>query len=310
MEERSAIAERLFVCRLRAIIYRMNILPQLFLNGLIAGSIYALMALGFNLIYRTTKFFNLAHGAMAVIGGYAVFYLAKQLGWNIVLSSALGVLVTGCAGYLLYGFIFSPMIKRKASNMVLLVASLGVFTAIQALIAIFFTSQFQSLDLSNGVQRTYALLGGIVTLPQLIIFASVVVVSLALALLLRLTLFGKAVKAISDDEEVAKIVGIHTEKIAGWVFFIGSAIAGLAGILCGFDIGIEPTRGLSLLLKGVIAVIIGGAGNLWGGIIGALLLGLAENFGIWKISGEWQDVIAFSVLLLVLLVRPQGIFKQ
>ena len=120
----------------------------------------------------------------------------------------------------------------------------------------------------------------------------------------------EVIKAISDDEEVAKIVGINTNKIIGRVFFIGSAIAGLAGILTGFDIGIEPTMGMSLLLKGVIASIIGGVGSVYGGVIGAFLLGFVENFGIWKISGEWKDAIAFSVLILFLLFRPNGILKK
>jgi branched-chain amino acid transport system permease protein len=132
----------------------------------------------------------------------------------------------------------------------------------------------------------------------------------AIGLIFRYTIFGKAVKAIGDDEEVSKIVGINTEKIIGWVFFIGSAIGGLAGILIGFDTGIEPTMGLSLLLKGVIACIIGGIGNVYGGVLGAFLLAFIENFGIWQISGEWKDAIAFIVLILFLLFRPRGILRK
>jgi branched-chain amino acid transport system permease protein len=94
------------------------------------------------------------------------------------------------------------------------------------------------------------------------------------------------------------------------VFFIGSALAGLAGILAGYDTGLEPTMGMSLLLKGVIASIIGGIGNVYGGVLGAFLLGFVENFGIWKISGEWKDAIAFGLLIIFLLFRPQGIFGR
>ena len=120
-------------------------------------------------------------------------------------------------------------------------------------------------------------------------------------------MFGRAVRAVGDDEDVSKIVGINTDKVIGKVFLIGSAIAGLAGILIGFDTGIEPTMGMSLLLKGVIACIIGGIGNIYGGVLGAFFLGFVENFGIWHISGEWKDAIAFTVLILFLLFRPQGI---
>lgn len=194
--------------------------------------------------------------------------------------------------------------------MVLLVASLGVFTALQAFVAILFTSQFQTLPNDLIPRGTLVIAGAVITYVQLTILVSAVVVACLLAFLLYKTRFGKAVRAISDDEEVAKIVGINTEKVIGRVFLIGSAIAGLAGIFVGFDTGIEPTMGLQLLLKGVIAAIIGGAGNVFGGLVGAFLLGFVENFGIWHISGEWKDAIAFAVLIIFLLFRPQGIFKK
>lgn len=107
----------------------MDILPQLILNSIIAGSIYALMALGFNLIYGATKFFNLAHGVLAAVGGYMVFFLFKTNGWNLYFSVVIAILITGLVGYLIDKFIYYPLRKRKASNVVLLVASLGIFTA-------------------------------------------------------------------------------------------------------------------------------------------------------------------------------------
>lgn len=287
----------------------MDILPQLILNSIIAGAIYALVALGFNLVYGATRFFNLAHGVLAAVGGYAVFFFAKNLDWNLYLSIAIGIVLAGLTGYVLDKFIYLPLRKRKASNMILLVASLGVFTAIQAIIAILFTSQFQTLSRNAGGQKIYEIAGGIITQTQLLILISSIVIMAGLVLL-RKTILGKAVRAISDDEEVAKIVGINTNKIIGYVFFIGSAIAGLSGILAGFDTGIEPTMGMGLLLKGVIASIVGGIGNIYGGVLGAFLLGFVENFGIWKISGEWKDAIAFALLIVFLLFRPNGIIRK
>ncbi|PIR77056.1 MAG: branched-chain amino acid ABC transporter permease, partial [Candidatus Magasanikbacteria bacterium CG10_big_fil_rev_8_21_14_0_10_38_6] len=120
----------------------------------------------------------------------------------------------------------------------------------------------------------------------------------------------KAVRAISEDEEMARIIGIDTNKIIGYVFFIGSAIAGFTGILVGFDVGIEPNMGLNLLLKGVIASIVGGIGNIYGGVLGAFLLGFVENLGIWKISGEWKDAISFALLIVFLIFRPRGIMNK
>lgn len=288
----------------------MNIIPQLILNSIIAGAIYSLIALGFNLIYGATKFFNLAHGVMATIGGYSVFYFAKTLGWDLWLAVLIGILLAGLFGYALDKLVYLPLRKRKASNMVLLVASLGAFTALQAIIAILFTSQFQTLTQNIGGQRIFEIAGGVITQTQLVILISAIAIMTGLALLLKYTMFGKAVKAVSDDEEVSKIAGINTGKIIGYVFFIGSAIAGLGGILVGFDTGIEPTMGLSLLLKGVIASIVGGIGNIYGGVLGAFLLGFAENFGIWKISGEWKDAIAFGLLIIFLIFRPRGIMNK
>jgi branched-subunit amino acid ABC-type transport system permease component len=145
---------------------------------------------------------------------------------------------------------------------------------------------------------------------QLSIFCIGAALFALLALLLKSTLFGKAITAISDDEEVAKIVGINTDRIVGRVFFLSGAIGGLAGILIGFDTGIEPIMGLSWLLAAVVAAIVGGIGNIYGGVAGAFLLAFAENFGIWKIAGEWKAAIAFALLIAFLVFRPRGLFPR
>jgi branched-chain amino acid transport system permease protein len=301
-----------------------SIVPQLITNSIIAGGIYALVALGFNLIYGTTKFFNLTHGVVAAIGGYTVYFLTKKLPntvpgagaffndsiFGVVVACAIGVIVAAVVGFLLDRFLFKKLRARKASQMVFLVASLGAFTCLQAFLAMIFTSQFQTLGTGAGEIVTYNIGGGIITQVQAIVIVSVIVIMFVLGIFLKKSLFGKSVEAISDDEQVAKVVGINTEKIIAMVFIIGSAISGLAGVLVGYDTGLEPTMGMNLLLKGVIASIIGGIGNVYGGVIGAFVLGFAENFGIWKISGEWKDAIAFGLLIVFLLVRPQGILKR
>lgn len=287
-----------------------DIVPQLVANSIIAGSIYALVAMSFSLIYGTTKFFNLAHGVLAAIGGYTVFYLGRKLGLDFYFALAMGVLLAAFVGWALEKFLYRKLRKRKASSMVLLVASLGAFTALQAIIAIFFTSQFQTLSAlipNAGVVRIGE---AVMTDVQLVILGLSVGTLVALMLILKFTKFGRAVRAVADDEEVAKVVGIDTNKIIGRVFIIGSAIVGAAGILVGFDTGLEPTMGLALLLKGVIAAIVGGVGSVPGAFIGAFLLGFAENFGIWHISGEWKDAISFVILIIFLLFRPQGILGK
>ena len=145
---------------------------------------------------------------------------------------------------------------------------------------------------------------------QLLIIVLSIVVTITLMLVLKKTMLGRMIKAVGDDEEVSKIVGINTNKVIAKVFIIGSAIVGLAGVLHGFDTGIEPVMGMAFLLKGVIAAIIGGIGTVSGGFLGGLLLGLAENLGIIFISAAWKDAIAFGILILFLLFRPTGIIKK
>jgi branched-chain amino acid transport system permease protein len=280
---------------------------QLLLNGIIAGAIYSMIVLGFNLIYWVTKFFNIAHGVIAVVGAYTVLFLYKMLKLNLYVSVAAGILAAGILGLVLDRTIFLYLRRRNASNVTKFVASLGIFTVIQAIISILFTSQFQILTETFLAQRTFTVFNGVITDVHLIIMITVVVILAIFCLIINKTTFGKAVKAIGDDEEVAKIIGINTDKIISYVFFIGSLIAGLAGILVGFDTGMMPTFGMGLLLKGVTASIIGGIGNIYGGVLGSFLLGLVENFGVWKISGEWKDAIAFGLLIVFLLFRPRGI---
>lgn len=288
----------------------MGILPQLVVNSVIAGATYTLITLGFNLIYGTTKFINMAHGAVAAVGGYTVFFLTRTMGAGVLLSIVAGVVFAGLIGYGMDKIVFTPLRKRNASNLVLFIASLGIFTVIQAVLAMFFTSQFQTLDPVSAAQGVYQFAGAAVSRVQLIIIFSAAIFFVGLTLFLKYTNFGKAVRAISDDEEVARMVGINTDKVIGYVFFIGSAIAGLAGILIGFDVGIQPTMGLLVLLQGAISSIIGGIGNIYGGVMGSFLLGFAENFGIWKIAGEWKVAISFGLLILFLIFRPEGIMKK
>jgi branched-chain amino acid transport system permease protein len=288
----------------------MDTFLQLLLNGLNAGALYALVAVGFNLIYGATKFFNLTHGAMVAVGGYAVFWLTDRVGIALGIAIVVGILAAGIAGVVLDRVVYLPLRRRKASNMVLLVAALGALTVIQAGLAILFSSQFRPLSSSGANEVVYDVFGGAVTRPQVTIFVTSLAIAAALGLFLKLTTFGKAVKAVSDDEEVAQVVGINTNRVIAWVFFIGSAIAGLAGILVGLDTGIDPSMGLNLLLKATIACIVGGIGSLGGGVLGAFAIGLIENFGIWKIPGVWKDAIAFGLLIVFLLFRPQGLVRR
>ncbi len=278
------------------------------MNVVIAGAIYTLIALGFNMVYRVTNFFNVAHGVFIVTGGYIVFLLHTTMGINLYLSAGFSMFFTGLLGLMLDKVIFSQLRKKKASSVVMLVASLGILWAMQALIALVFSTEFQKLSQKGFISEIYEIFGAVITKVQVVIVISGFAVTLLL-FFIRRTKFGKTAKAIGDDEEVAKIVGINTDRIIGYVFFIGSAIASLGGILIGFDVGLLPTMGMLILLKGITASIIGGVGNMYGALLGAYLLGLVENTGVYFLSGAWQDAIAFGILIIFLLFRPKGILE-
>lgn len=285
----------------------MEIIPQLVANSVIAGALYALLALGFNFLYRTVKFFDLSYGAVAVAGGYAVLTFHQFLGWPLGLAVPAGVIIAALLAWLINLFIYRSLANRRASNLVKLVASLGVMTVLQAALAILFSSQFQTL--ARGASRVVEIGGAVYTLTQLLILAAAIAVLLGLWLLKRVS-WGQAIEAVADDAEVARIIGLPVGRLIGLVCLMVGAIAGLAGILVGFDTGLEPTAGLNLLLKGVIAAIVGGIGSTGGAVLGGFLLGGVENFGIWPLSGEWKDAIAFGLLIIFLLFRPTGIIKR
>jgi len=288
----------------------MEIAVQIALNAIIAGAIYSLVAIGFTLIYSVARFFDLGYGALAVVGGYTVYYFYNILGVQLIPAIILGVVFAAVLGVLIETFLYRPLRARKSSNTVMLVASLGVLTVVQAIVAMIFTSQFQTLSRAGSETQVYSIFGGMITETQLVILATALLIMTGLVLVLRFSLFGKAIRAIADDEEVANIVGINAKRIMAYVFIIGSAIAGLAGIGTGFDTGLQPTIGFSLLLKAVVASIIGGIGSIYGAVLGAFLLAIIENLGAWQFSGEWKDAIAFAVLIAFLLFRPQGILGK
>ena len=191
----------------------------------------------------------------------------------------------------------------------MLVASLGVLLAITAATTIVFQSAPRPLpDAFGSAPWT---VGG-ANIKGFNVFTIAVALGgfVGLLLLLRMTTFGKAVRAIGDDEEVSKVVGINTTVIIAAVFFIGAVFAAMAGILSGHDTAIQPRMGLLLLLKGWIASVVGGMGNLYGAIVGGFALGMIEQFGIWDLAGEWKDVISFVLLILFLSFWPRGLIPR
>jgi branched-chain amino acid transport system permease protein len=280
---------------------------QLILNGIIAGGIYALIALGFTVIYRTVKFFNFAHGSMYIAGAYLAYTFAVSLGINFIFSFIFASILAGLGGTVIDRLVYFPLRKQKAPNLVFLIASFGVFIFIQNIIQLIYGAQLLTL-VSGPIREGHQIFGAVITDIQILILVVSCVLLIILWIFIQRTKLGKAMRAVSDDPIAASIVGINPEKIILTSFFIGSALAGAAGMLISLDTNIQPTMGLNAILKGIIASIVGGIGSVPGAMLGGFFLGIAENLGIWNIQAAWKDTIAFAILIVFLLFRPGGIF--
>ena len=244
-----------------------------------------------------------------VLGAYCGLLVAKTPGSSLYLSWGVSSLVAGAIGLALYRGLYVYMRRRARSPLIMLVASLGVLLALTSFTTIIFQSAPRPLPEAFGSDPWG--LGGASIKPFNVFTVGVVFAGFAgLVLLLKRTSFGKAVRAISDDEEVSQVVGINTTAVIAVVFFIGATFAALAGLLSGHDTAIQPRMGLLLLLKGWIASVVGGVGNIYGAIVGGFVLGLVENYGIWDLAGEWKDVISFILLIIFLAFWPKGLIPR
>jgi len=281
-------------------------IQQLILNGIIAGTIYTLIALGFTIIYRTIKFFHFAHGVVYATGAYFAYTFFILFDINPLISFFLSIILTSLLGICIDKFVYHPLRKHKTSNLVFLLASFGVFIFLQNHLQLIFGAQILTLR-TGPVKEGHHFLGAVITDIQILIIVTCFVLFFLCWVFIQKTKFGKAIRAVSDDSVGARVIGINSEKIIMIAFAIGSALAGVAGILVSLETNIEPTMGFNAILKGIIASIIGGIGSIPGALLGGLFLGIAENLGIWQIQAGWKDAIAFVILILFLLLRPSGI---
>jgi branched-chain amino acid transport system permease protein len=282
-------------------------LQQLIINGIIAGSIYALVALGFTIIYRTVKFFHFAHGVVYTAGAYFAYTLFTFLHLHFVLCFLLAALFSAILGISIDKLVYYPLRLRRASNMILLLASFGVFIFLQNLISLIYGNQIFVLR-TGPIKEGYKIFTAVITPTQITILVVSILLMFLLWFFIQKTKLGKAMRAVADDPLAASVVGINPDKIILASFAIGSALAGAAGVLISLETNLEPTMGFSALLKGIIASIIGGIGSIPGAVFGGFFLGLVENLGIWKIPSIWKDFISFAILIIFLLIRPYGIF--
>ena len=278
---------------------------QLLLNALLAGSIYILIAVSFSLIYQTTRFFHFAHAVVFTSGAYFTYLFHKLFHLPIFLAIPMAIVLAAVVGCGMEVLIYKPLRRKNASPMVLLLASLGLYIVLQNTISMVFGDDTKSIR-SGVVKEGLPVFGARITPIQIIIIITSVILVVVVALWLKKSRTGKGMRAVANDSELAEISGIDADKVVLWTFAVGSALAGVAGILVSLDVDMTPTMGMNALMMGVVVVIIGGVGSISGVACGAILLGLAQHLGVWKISSQWQDAIAFVILFVFLMFRPQG----
>jgi len=283
--------------------------PQLTANALIAAAGYTLVAVGFGLVFATTRFFHFAHGAVYTAGAYLALVFVKWLGLPLLPGAAAAVVLCAALGLAMELVLYRPLRRRGATPLVLLLASLGAYIVLQNTISLVFGDQTQTLR--SGVVRVgLPVLGARITPVQIWIIAVAVALTVLVWLLVKKTRLGISMRAVANDPELALISGVPADTVILASFVLGSALAGAAGILVAMDVDMTPTMGMNALIMGVVAVIVGGTGSVPGIALGALLLAAAQHFGVWQISSKWQDAIAFVILLVFLLFRPQGFFGR
>jgi len=284
------------------------------LNGLSVGAIYALIALGYTMVFGILQLINFAHGEVYMLGAFIGYYLS--LGLRLADHPSLGNLVfvifaamVGCAmiGYLIERFAYKPL--RKAPRINVLITAIGVSLFLQYAGQLWFGADpkfFPPIYQGGEMMRV----GRLTVNPlQFIVLGISVVLMLALQVVIFRTRLGRAMRAVSFNHEWASLMGIPTDRVISYTFMLGSALAGAAGVLVGLIYPkIDPIMGQLPGLKAFIAAVLGGIGNVVGAVVGALTLGVAESLlvGYWR--PEYRDGLAFTVLILILLIKPTGLF--
>ncbi len=287
----------------------MGLVVQLAWDGLVLGCIYALVALGFALILATTRVWHFAHAGVYASTAYLAFFLVDRLRQPFWLAALLSVPFAAALGALVEVGLYRPLRTRGSSHMAILIASLATMTLIENVIAILFGADPQSLG-SVVTVSSYSLGPLVVTSWGLLTIGLTVALFALLILFQRYSRPGVVMRAVGNNIEMAQVVGIDLKRAYLWAMVLGSALAAPAAILIGVATGINPTMGFSVLLLAVTSVIVGGLGSVPGALLGALFIGLLQGVGIWKIPTEWQSSIAFAVLFLFIVFRPNGILGR
>jgi len=296
-----------------------NVFVQLTVNGLTLGSLYALIALGYTMVYGILKLLNFAHGDVYMIGAFLGYGVLHALGGPldpsvpvallIVCMFAVAMVGAGGLGVAIERFAYRPL--RNAPRIAPLISALGVSFFLQNSALLLFSANFRSYETFSLIDPIKGIHEGVlnISLVRILVIVTAVVLMVLLTILVRRTQLGKAMRATSFDREAAAMMGIDVDRVIVATFFIGSALAGAAGVMSGLLFSqIYHFMGFNAGLKGFTAAVVGGIGSIPGAMLGGVLIGLAEAYSAGYVSSVYQDLIVFSILIVFMLVRPTGLF--
>lgn len=284
----------------------MDLVLQLLVNGVVNGSHYALLGVGFGIIFATTRIVHFAYGPIFTVAAYLAWYSAAVLGLPMGLALLVAVAAAVLLGAGSYVLLYEPFERRQAPHLVPLIASLGLYIVLENLVGIVFGSGVRVVrDFTYGIHFVGPVFFTSVHLWQV---GCLLLLGGALTVFLRWTRYGRAVLAMTDNPEMARVIGIDTRKVAILVFAVGSAISAPPAVLILLKDGASTHMGFIAVFMAFVAVIVGGIGSIKGAVIGGFALGMVESLGMWRIPTEWQSSIAFMLLFLMVLLRPQGLF--
>lgn len=279
---------------------------QIIVNGIISGAIIALPAIAFTLMFSILKFPNFAIGAYVTVGAFCILFFQKVLGMPIYVATVLGMATTAAVAWFSDWAVFKPL--RERSSITLLIVSIAVAFILENVIRFIAGNDIRGFDVP--LTRPMKVIGIKATPEQLWLVGITIAAMLVVYLMLKFTRLGKAMRATADNFSLAQVRGIDTGRIIAATWLIGGALAGLAGLLAGLDLVIEPLVGWNLTIPVMAAAILGGIGSPIGAMIGAFVVGIAEELTAHVFNPAYKVGVGFVIIAILLLVRPQGLFGQ
>jgi branched-chain amino acid transport system permease protein len=283
-------------------------LLQFIANGIISGSIYALVSLGFALVYNTTKIFHIAYAAFYMFCPYMILFFSQVLGFSLLASFALAISSTMILSVLVEYIVYSPLSKKESSLNIIMISSIGIMIVVINTVAILFGNETRILN--PNISQTLSLGNVILTYTQI----AQLLISLFLIgiffVILKFSKFGIMTRAMRDDDVLCLVLGMNISYMRLVLFTLSGFFVAVAGGLVAYDVGMDPYVGMPMLLNAIVALIIGGIGRFESPILGGFIIGILQSLAVWKFSAKWQDAITFILLIVFLLFRPNGILGE